>query len=140
MVDTSPRVSVYNSPNDDESLATFHPPVSMDGAFVCMILDCSGSMSTSYSMMRTWVHKFAFYCKSNRRLVTDRDWRLLCRRLADQLIMQDAADDCIEGLKCAERALYHGEQPLPVAIKEALGFARVKLRWQLREVAIVVVE
>lgn len=58
MVDTSPRVSVYNSPNDNESLATFHPPVCMEGAFVCMILDCSGSMSTSYSMMRTWVERF----------------------------------------------------------------------------------
>ena len=58
MVDTSPRVSVYKSPNDDESLATFHPPVCMEGAFICMVLDCSGSMAASYCMMRTWVQRF----------------------------------------------------------------------------------
>ena len=42
---------------------------------------------------------------------------LLGRRLADELIVEDAADDLVERLKRAKGGLDHGEQPLvPVAI------------------------
>ena len=45
---------------------------------------------------------------------------LLGRRLADELIVEDAADDLVERLKRAKGGLDHGEQPLSPGPSTAL--------------------